>query len=64
MSSSIKVVATGVIALCLILSALFYTQSVVDSSMQGFGDRFFGLAVALIFIVTILALADVKIKLP
>lgn len=64
MGASIKVVATGVIALCLVLSALLYIQSAVSPSMQGFGDKFFGLTVALIFIVIILALAGVKIKLP
>lgn len=64
MSSSIKVVATGVIALCLALSALFYMQSIVDPLMQGFGDKFFGLAVLLLFIIIILALAGVKIRFP
>ena len=64
MSATIKVAATGVIALCLALSALLYVQSAVDSTMQRFGDKFFGLAVALIFIVVILALVGVRIKLP
>lgn len=64
MSATIKVAATGVIALCLVFSALLYIQSTVNPSMQGFGDKFFGLAVVLIFIVIISALAGVKIRFP
>lgn len=63
MSLNIKVVATGVIALCLALAAMFYLQSIIDPSLQGFGDKFFGFAVLLTFIVVILALAGVKVRL-
>ena len=63
MSLNIKVVATGVIALCLALAAMFYLQSLIDPSLQGFGDRFFGFAVLLTFIVVILALVGVKVRL-
>lgn len=60
----IKVVASGIIALCIMFAALFYMQSAVNPSMQGFGDKFFGLAASLVFIIILLALAGVKIKLP
>jgi hypothetical protein len=60
---SIKVVASGVIALCLALSALLYLQSPLNPSMQSLGDKFFGLAVVLIFVVIILAVAGVKVRL-
>ena len=64
MSFSVKVVASGVIALCLVLSAIFYIESILNPSMEALGDKFFGLAVALVFIIIILALAGVKIRLP
>lgn len=64
MSIGIKVAATGVIALCLMLSALLYVQSAVNPWMQGFGDKFFWLAVALILSVVILAAAGVRIRFP
>ena len=64
MGMSIKVVASGIIALCLALSALLYLQSSAYPSMQSVGDKFFGLAVVLIFVVIILAVVGVKVKLP
>jgi len=64
MSANIKVVASGIVALCLALSALLYLQSLVNPSMQAAGDRFFGLAVVLIIVVVVLAAIGVKIKLP
>jgi hypothetical protein len=64
MSTNIKVVASGIIALCLALSALLYLQSLVNPSMQALGDRFFGLAVILILVVLVLAAVGVKVKLP
>lgn len=64
LSTSIKVVATGIIALCLALAAMFYLQSFLNPSMQGFGDKFFGFAVLLTFTVIVLALTGVRLKLP
>jgi len=64
MTMDIKVAATGVIALCLTLSALLYLSGVADPSLGGAGDRFFGLAVALIAIVVLLSIFGVKVKLP
>jgi len=62
MSLDIKVAATGIIALCLALSALLFLSSVASPSLQAMADRFFGLAVILIFVVIILALIGVKVK--
>lgn len=64
MSANIKVVATGVIALCLTLAAVFYLQSVMNPAMQGFGDKFFGFAILLTFTVIVLAVVGVRLKLP
>lgn len=63
MSIAVKVVAYGIIALCLAIAALFYMQSITIPSMQHFGNKFFGLAVVLIFVVIIFALAGIKIRL-
>jgi hypothetical protein len=64
MSLDIKVAATGIIALCLALSALLYISSAADQGLQGTGDKFFALAAILILIVVVLAIAGIKVKLP
>jgi hypothetical protein len=64
MALDIKVVATGIIALCLALSAMFFASSIANPSLEGFGNRFFTLAVALIATVVLLAILGVKVKLP
>jgi hypothetical protein len=46
----------------LALSALLFVSSVANPSLQGTADRFFGLAVVLIFVLVILAVAGIKIK--
>jgi len=64
MNMSVKVVASGIIALCLVLSAMLYLQSLVNQLMQSLGDRFFGFAVVLILAVIVLAAVGVKVKFP
>jgi len=64
MAIDIKVAATGIIALCLALSALLFLSSMSHPSLQGSADRFFGLAVVLIAIVVIMSILGVKIKFP
>lgn len=64
MTIDVKVAATGVIALCLVLSALLVISSTANPSLEGVGDKFFGLAVALIAIVALLAILGVKVKFP
>jgi len=60
----VAVAATGIIALCLVLSALLYFSSLANPTLEGFGDKFFGLSVVLIAIVLILAILGVKIRFP
>lgn len=62
MPIDVKVAATGVIALCLTLSALLFISSAANTNLQGLGDRFFGLAVILIFVVVLLSIAGIKVK--
>lgn len=64
MTLDIKVAATGIIALCLALSAMLYVSSMANSSLQGLGDKFFGLAIILIAIVVVLAVLGVKVRFP
>lgn len=64
MSINIRVAATGIIALCLALSALLFISSAANPSLEGVADRFFGLAVVLVAIVVILSLAGIKIRIP
>jgi hypothetical protein len=64
MSIDIKVAATGVIALCLVLAAVLFISSSTTPGLQVVGDRFFGLAVILIFAVIILGIAGIKVKFP
>ena len=64
MTTSIKVAATGIVALCLALSAIFYLQSTINPQMQAFGDKFLGFAVVLVLLVTVLAFLGIKVKLP
>jgi len=60
----IKVAATGIVALCLALSALLYLSSMANSSLQGLGDKFFGVAIVLIAVVVLLAVVGVKVRFP
>ena len=64
MTIDIKVTAVGVIALCLALSAILYITSAAEPSLQGVGDRFFGLGVLLTVTVIILGIVGTKIRFP
>ena len=64
MAIDIKVAATGVIALCLVLAAVLFISSSTTPSLQIIGDRFFGLAVILIVIIIVLGIAGIKVKFP
>jgi hypothetical protein len=61
---SVKVMATGVIALCLVLAAILSLSSAAYPAMQDTANRFFDLAVLLIAAVVGLALVRIKIKMP
>lgn len=62
MSVNIKVATTGIIALCLTLSALLFMFGVTRQSIQDAADKFFGLAVILIVLVVALSFAGIKIR--
>jgi hypothetical protein len=62
LSFDIKVAASGIIALCLALSALLFMSSVANPSLQGTAVLFFGLAVVLIFVMVILGIVGIKIR--
>lgn len=64
MAFDIKVAATGIVALCLALSAVLFISSAASPDLQGVGDKFFTLAVTLIFIVIVLTVVGVRIKFP
>jgi hypothetical protein len=59
-----KVAATGIIALCLVLSAVLFISSGVNPSLEGVGDGFFTLAVVLIAVVVLLSAIGVKVRFP
>jgi hypothetical protein len=64
MGVDIKVIATGVVALCLVLSAMLSISGAMYPLLREAADRFFLLGVLLIAIVIVLALAGIKLKLP
>ena len=64
MAIDVKVAATGIIALCLVLSAVLFISSGINPSVEGVGDRFFVLAVVLIAVVVFLSAIGVKVKFP
>jgi len=64
MGIDVKVGATGIVALCLALSVLLFIASAANPSLEGIGDKFFGLAVVLILTVVLLAALGLKVKFP
>jgi hypothetical protein len=63
MGTEIKVVATGVIALCLALSAMLSMSSVAYQALHEDADRFLVLGVFLIAIVIVLSIVKVRVRL-
>ena len=63
-SIDVKVAATGIIALCLVLSALLYLSSMANTSLAGIGDKFFGLALVLMAAVVLLSILGIKVRFP
>lgn len=64
MSANIKVAATGIVALCLVLSVVLYLSSFTNPSMYETGEKFFGLAVTLIIAILVLSIFGVRVKFP
>ena len=64
MAIDVNVTATGVVALCLALSAVLFISSAAEPSLQGVGDRFFGLAVIVMVAVVALGLIGTKVRFP
>lgn len=64
MAIDVKVMATGVIALCLVLAATLSMSSAAYPAIKGTADQFFILSVLLIVAVIVLALAGIKVKFP
>ena len=64
MGFDVKVMATGVVALCLILSAMLTMSGTVYPVLREAADRFFLLGALLIVIVIVLAVVGIKVRLP
>jgi hypothetical protein len=64
MGFDIRVAAAGIVALCLVLSAIMFLSSVTILTLEAVGRMFFGLAVMLIVCAILLALIGVKVRFP
>jgi hypothetical protein len=64
MGFDIKVAATGIVALCLVLSAMMFLSSISAPALAEMGRMFFGFAILLVIVVILLALFKVKVRFP
>ena len=64
MGFNIKVAATGIVALCLVLSTMLFLSSVNAPALEEMGRMFFAFAVLLVVGAIFLALFKVKVRFP